>query len=134
MYSSSLTIPELDLLIPHFWEFTQSCAYEPFLKVHRTSDKTTKEIQRLVNKQWDKKSESTVVMRTASFGHGQQVTDVCIKNGDWKQDGEMQAGLGDDMLVPLGLLASYRLKLYNENLRTFCFYGGGPASHQRILT
>jgi len=120
-YNRSLIIPELELQIPHWWEFTQSCAYDPFLKVHRISNFSKEQIERQADRRWNKDSESTVVMRTASFGHGQKVTDVCIKDQDWKRGGQTHRGLSDDMLVPLGLLAVYRLRLYNENLRTFCF-------------
>lgn len=117
MLNHTLKIPELDLYIPHWYEFTQSSAYEPFLKFHRTSYMTDGEKQNLVDSKWTKNNDETVLMRTASFGHGKAHPSVCIRNADWREDGKVVKGLGDDMLVPLGLLQVYRLRLSTENLR-----------------
>lgn len=66
-------------------------------------------------------------MRTANFGHSQQRTDICIQHGDWEgENGTIYPGLGENMLVPLGLVASYRLRMWGEGTRTFCFDDYAP--------
>lgn len=56
--------------------FTQTWAFEPFLKMHRTSNMTAEEIQAQADAKWTKFNDETVLMRTASFGKSTQNEDV----------------------------------------------------------
>lgn len=105
-----LYLPELQLQMPRMYDILRVCEYEPFLKVFRTDNMTAKEITEQSNKDWTTGSEANVVMRTASFGFGQHELQVCARKRDYLVEGNIsRSGLGDDMIVPLALLAVSRL-------------------------
>lgn len=117
----SLIIPELELQIPHWCEFTQNRAYKLFVEVYSTTNMTAEEIQEQANATWTGQNEPSVMMRTACFGRGQyDVPNVCIRDLDENETSEaVNNGTGDDMLVQLGLFALYRIRFDEENLRGF---------------
>src|SRR4051794_35030327 len=73
-------IPELNLSIANMHSFIDDCQQEPFLRVFHTHGKPDQEAQSSLDKWWSQKDDS-VVMRTASFGHGRQRLTMCIKEG-----------------------------------------------------
>lgn len=71
---------------------------------------------------WSSSSESNVVMRTVSYGHSIQALEVCAKRKDYQavnEEGEWVKGLGlgDDLIVPLGLLAVVRMDMEADGKR-----------------
>lgn len=134
----TLIIPELELRIPHWFEFTQSFAYEPFLKLHSYATMSAEEISAQAHTTWNGKHEDTVLMRTAAFGSRQRVLDVCIQDGKGTEENTVvKNGLGDDMLVPLSLIWLYRIQFAKEKLRRFSSWHGDydvTNANQIILT
>ncbi len=122
-----LVLDELNLQIPYFHNFTQGCAWEPFLQVHRTNNLTQEEIVSQRHKWWSVESDSSVVARTASFGFGQSRLDMCWRrqNYEMRTNHSMQyPGLDDsDFMVPLGLIAAMRLRFAHSGTRDFCYRG-----------
>ncbi|TGO68461.1 hypothetical protein BOTNAR_0024g00120 [Botryotinia narcissicola] len=101
-----LTFPELDLHIPMWGLFEKHCVYQSFMRVFR---RPTDKIRETWNT-WSKESSGEEVMRTASFGYsGQKGLEVCVKRREytWIDHGVKvtEPGLGEDLLVPLGLMA-----------------------------
>jgi hypothetical protein len=71
------------------------------------------------DRDWSPKSESNVVTRTASFGHGQHGPEVCARKNGYDILGkdnqiETRKGLQDDVIIPLGLMATLRRKMRTE--------------------
>ncbi|KAF7945789.1 uncharacterized protein EAE97_004827 [Botrytis byssoidea] len=103
-----LTFPELDLHIPMWGLFEKHCVYQSFMRVFR---RPTDKIRKTWNT-WSKESSGGEVMRTASFGYsGQKGLEVCVKRREytWIDHGVKvtEPGLGEDLLVPLGLMAVF---------------------------
>jgi hypothetical protein len=108
-----MKIPELGLLIPSMHYFRKNCYFEPFMKVFNTSGLTQEKIDKMAKRDWSSDSEKEVVMRTASFGHGINKISVCARKEDYtviSPEGEdiVRKGLGDNVVVPLGLMAVLR--------------------------
>jgi hypothetical protein len=113
------TFPELKLQATNFHFFRKSCLYQPFVTVFRTDGMNSVEIAQQSGKEWSRKSDNNVVMRTASFGAGQQSLEVCARRRDYDVAGmdnqvETWKGLHDDVIVPLGLLAVTRRQMKME--------------------
>ena len=54
-----------------------------------------------------------IVMRTASFGHGRQRLDMCIKEDtDFKKDIEVSKGVSEEFWVPFAIMVAYRERMY----------------------
>lgn len=110
-----LTFPELDLHIPMWGLFEKHCVYQSFMRVFRSP---TDKIRRTWNT-WSKKSSGEEIMRTASFGYGgRNGLEVCVKRREytWNNHGVKvtEPGLGEDLLVPLGLMAVVRRSMRME--------------------
>jgi len=106
--------PELNLQATNLHFFAKSCVYQPFLTIFRTDGMDAQAISAQSERKWESKSESNVVMRTASFGAGQHHLEVCARRRDYEvlgEGGEMRRGLGEDVVVPLGLLAVVRRQM-----------------------
>jgi len=111
--------PELNLQATNLHFFAKSCAYQPFLTIFRTDGMNAQAIEQQSEKNWESKSENNVVMRTASFGSGQQHLEVCARRRDYEvlgeEGSEMMRGLGEDVVVPLGLLSVIRRQMRMDN-------------------
>ncbi|KAF7854436.1 uncharacterized protein EAF02_011611 [Botrytis sinoallii] len=111
-----LEFPELDLHIPMWGLFEKHCVYQSFMRVFR---RPTDESRKTWNT-WSKESNGEEVMRTASFGYGgNKGLQVCVKrrNYTWSTSAGVQVtepGLGEDLLVPLGLMAVVRRSMRME--------------------
>lgn len=115
-----LRFPELELAIPNMYYFTQDCIYQPFMKVFRTDGMSEGEVGEQSERKWGSGSEANVVMRTASFGHAMNDLEVCIRAGEYEVvvegKGGMRKGMGDEMVVPLGLVAVLRRQMREESV------------------
>ncbi|KAF5872401.1 uncharacterized protein Bfra_005760 [Botrytis fragariae] len=110
-----LTFPELDLHIPLWGLFEKHCVYQSFIRVFR---RPTDEIRKKWNT-WSKESNGEEVMRNASFGYGgNEGLEACVRrrNYTWTSHGVKitEPGLGEDLLVPLGLMAVVRMSMRME--------------------
>ncbi|EPE32728.1 hypothetical protein GLAREA_07862 [Glarea lozoyensis ATCC 20868] len=93
--------------------FSQSCYLEPYMKVFSTAGMDQGQIGELTSRDWSKKNEKEVVMRTATFGKLVREISICAKRNDYKAVDEegvevVRKGLGDDLVVPMGLIAVLR--------------------------
>lgn len=113
-----LSLPELDLLIPAFRHFTRKGHYQPFMKVYNTSGLSPAQVKDVSWRQWSGENEEGVVMRTMKLSmHGP--LRLCYRNGDYNAIGpggneEVRKGMGDDGLVPLGLMAAIRIQMEKD--------------------
>ncbi|KAB8297969.1 hypothetical protein EYC80_001746 [Monilinia laxa] len=118
--------PELKLHIPHWYLFDKNCVYQSFMRVFKEGvgeeEFSRKEIgeQRGTKwKNWKKDSRREEVLRTASYGYGGHLgLEVCARRNEymWSRNGKMgrEEGMGDDLLVPLGLMAVVRKSMREE--------------------
>ncbi|KAF7886429.1 hypothetical protein EAF00_010532 [Botryotinia globosa] len=121
-----LKFPELDLHIPMWGLFEEHCVYQSFMRVFR---RPTDENRRTWNT-WSKESSGEEVMRTASFGYGgNKGLEVCARRRDYAwttSDGVKvtESGLGEDLLVPLGLMAVVRssMRMEQGKIRDGCLW------------
>ncbi|CZR65441.1 uncharacterized protein PAC_15341 [Phialocephala subalpina] len=112
----------LDMDISNMNLFLDNTIHEPFLRVYDTRDLGEDQIKTLLDKEWSSNSDSRVIMRTASFGHGRQDLDMCVKESEGYQaelDGGLPiprywSGIDDRNLVPFAIVSAYRAKLYRE--------------------
>ena len=122
--------------------FTRHCYYEPFMKVYSTKELSEIEIKKMADEDWSNFNEKEVVMRTASFGHGIGKLEVCARRADYsvgihvgeqvkgggkkkKKKGNKKkeevkemvdrTGMGDDVVVPLGLMAVLRRQMVEDS-------------------
>jgi hypothetical protein len=117
--SPHLHFDGLDLQIPNFYYFDKHCFYQPFMTVFSTDGMNASEVQRQSDEKWSPKGKSNVVMRTASFGKSPFQVEACIRRWDYsilREDNkvEVKQGMGDDMIVPLGLIAAMRLQMKED--------------------
>ncbi|QSZ34330.1 hypothetical protein DSL72_005921 [Monilinia vaccinii-corymbosi] len=118
--------PELKLHIPYWYLFDKHCAYQSYMRVFKEgvgeeglSRKQIVQRREWEWKRWRKESRQEEVLRTASFGYGGNVgLEVCARRNEytWERRGkiERQEGMGDDLLVPLGLMAVVRKSMREE--------------------
>jgi hypothetical protein len=122
-------IPELNIGITNMHSYIHSCDIEPFIKIFQnlspywstTSSTSTPSLlpadqakfMAALDEPWDSKKklddDHEVVMRTASFGHGRQKLDICIReDGEMRSGEEVSVGVYEDLWVPFAILAAYR--------------------------
>ncbi|TGO56341.1 hypothetical protein BCON_0079g00350 [Botryotinia convoluta] len=117
-----LEFPELDLHIPLWGLFEKHCVYQSFMRVFR---RPTKENRKTWNT-WSKESSGEEVMRTASFGYGGgKGLEVCVRRKyTWTSHGVKvtEPGLGENLIVPLGLMAVVRrgMRIEQGKIRDGC--------------
>ena len=119
--SPHIAFPSLNLMAPNLTLFTRHCQYQPFTTVFRTDGMSDMQIYEQNQKEWSSSSSSAanIVMRTASFGHGPGKLEVCARRRGYAvKDGEGKVsrmeGLGDDVVMPLGLMAVLRKQMENK--------------------
>ncbi|KAL3423949.1 FKBP12-associated protein 1-like protein [Phlyctema vagabunda] len=104
-----VVIPDLDLVMPNMDLFLERAEYQPFVAAFRTTNRTAAAVEEQSRRKWTASSADNVVMRTSSFGMGMHDLEVCARRHDFvTRDNVVQAGLGDETLVPLALLAVFR--------------------------
>jgi hypothetical protein len=126
--NNHMDIPELDFRIANMHQFIDSCDQEPFLRVYSTELKPEDEKKKIGNKMWSNKYDEDIIMRTASFGHGRQRLDMCVKEelGSLKSDGTPSAGyVEDELFVPFAIITAHRLRLYEQRARSFSCQNSG---------
>lgn len=83
------------------------------MTVYRSDGMSNAEIEKQNEQHWKSSSENNVVMRTASFGRSINELQVCSRKTDYHVGGGGNTfrGLGDDIVIPLGLLAVMRTQM-----------------------
>lgn len=116
-----MDIPELDLRIANMHGLIDTCEQEPFLRVYRTNNKTEDVKKSIGDNFWSSKYDKDIVMRTASFGHGRQTLDMCVKEEHVAQssNGLVKNVMGDDLYVPMALITAHRLRMWEQHSRVF---------------
>jgi hypothetical protein len=111
--SSHLVIPELSFGIANLGNSFDHHEIEPFIRVFNIANLSNDEAIKRMSEPWSNKFDQDVVMRTASFGHGRQRTDMCIREGsfpgEWTQN--VESGVSHYLMVPFAVIASARLRL-----------------------
>ena len=123
-----LRLSTLDLVVADMYEFMDSCSYEPNLRVFKTAGRTEGEVTEMVASRWDARPNNDIVMRSASFGHGQQHLSMCLREGPLSNYGlqgreaKRIDGVADDLLVPMAIVSAMRLQAWDWDLRGFKCY------------
>ncbi|APA12951.1 predicted protein [Sclerotinia sclerotiorum 1980 UF-70] len=118
--------PELGLVIPKWWLFDKHCAYQSFMRVFRENVGAGGRTKDGIYRNWERGSVREEVMRTMSYGYGgHDGLEVCARRNEytWKSKGVegREEGLGEDLLVPLGLMAVVRKRMRDEQRKLeFC--------------
>lgn len=78
------------------------------------------EIKEQSEREWSKWSDHNVVMRATSFGQGQNGLEVCARRREYNVPGNdnrnvTREGLHDDVIIPLGLMATLRRQMKKDN-------------------
>ncbi|KAI9649572.1 FKBP12-associated protein [Ciborinia camelliae] len=120
------SFPELGLQMPHWDLFERHCVYQSFMRVFKEGVGEQRlgaqEIGERRGREWmawGTKSRREEVLRTMSYGYGgRDGLEVCARRSEymWDSNGgeEREEGLGDDLLVPLGLMAVVRKSMREE--------------------
>jgi hypothetical protein len=116
-----MDIPELDFRIANMHDFIDACEQEPFLRIYSTKRKSADEKRTIGEKMWSNENDEDIVMRTASFGHGRQRLDMCVREvpGGSKSDGTPVSYVTDDLYVPMAIITAHRLRLWEQRSRSF---------------
>lgn len=79
---------------------------------------TAKQIEKQSKDDWGPGNKDNVVMRTAAFGEAAKELnelEICARRNDsLTQSNTTVQGLGDDFVVPLGLIAALRMQMKAE--------------------
>lgn len=118
-HSQHMHIPELDLMIGNLHDFLQRCEYEPFIRVYIVAGMDGKGMQDMADKPWSSHSENRIVMRGASFGHRRLRLDMCVKEEPPMLGDEHRGGMPDELLVPMAIISTLRLRLWETSQRKF---------------
>ncbi|ESZ94521.1 hypothetical protein SBOR_5101 [Sclerotinia borealis F-4128] len=111
-----LWLPEYKMIIQGVEDARQHCEIEPFVRVIDTSDAPQKYVEKMLKSdwKWSNKWDPRVIMRAASFGHGRQRLDMCMRENIYRTvEGEPSQvkGVDDLSLVPLAVIAANRMRM-----------------------
>jgi hypothetical protein len=110
---SHLIIPEMSFGVANLGLSFDHQEVEPFIRVFNIANWSEDEAIERMSEPWSNKFDRDVVMRTASFGHGRQRTDMCIREGpfpgEWTQN--VDSGVSDYLIVPFAVIAATRVRL-----------------------
>ncbi len=115
-----LILRDLGLRAPNFADFSSSCEYEPYLKMHRGNGSLA-ELEQQGREEY-RYDGGDVVLRTASFGATQGKLKMCARWRDVlvKYGNVVLEGLGSRLPVVAGLIASYRYDGVRQEKRKGC--------------
>jgi hypothetical protein len=115
-----LILRDLGLQVPNFADFSSSCEYEPYLKMHRGNGSLA-ELEQQGREEY-RFDGGDLVLRTASFGATQGKLEMCARRGDVliKYGNVVLEGLGSKLPVVARLIASYRYNGVRQEKRKGC--------------
>lgn len=104
-------LPEAEMVIHGAELGREHREIEPFIRVYDVQEKSESGIAMLMSKnwRWSPKDDKNILMRTASFGHGRQRLDMCVKEDFYITESEND-GLGDWSILPLAVIAAHRMR------------------------
>ncbi|TGO12501.1 hypothetical protein BTUL_0087g00140 [Botrytis tulipae] len=111
-----LWMPDFDLIIQGLEDSRKHAEIEPFIRVFDTEGLPHSRTEKLLSPRWNwnNRHDPSIVMRTASFGHGRQRLDMCIKeNFYYSSNREQQKldGVSDGSIMPLAVIATFRMRM-----------------------
>jgi hypothetical protein len=128
-----MLIPELNIGIANMYSFIyDSIEQKSFIKIYQNQSPYWRSsapgaptslfptdislFNKTLNEPWDSKKrppvDHKVVMRTASFGHGRQRLDMCIKEDtDFKKGIEVSTGVSEKFWVPFAIMVAHRERM-----------------------
>jgi hypothetical protein len=128
-----MLISELNIGIANMHQFVNDYYHEPFVQVYENLSPywridvpgekptwlpaETGRFRATLNEPWDSKKiispDHEVIMRTASFGHGRQRLDVCVREDEEEMDGKwVSQGVHKKVWVPFAIMAAYKQRKY----------------------
>jgi len=111
-----LWLPDFDLIIQGLEDSRNHAEIEPFIRVFDTQGLPHSRTEKLLSPKWNwnNRRDPSIVMRTASFGHGKQRLDMCVKeNFYYSSSGAQQKldGVSDGSIMPLAIIAAFRMRM-----------------------
>ncbi|KAF7944416.1 hypothetical protein EAE96_010812 [Botrytis aclada] len=111
-----LWMPGFDLIIQGLEDSRKHAEFEPFIRVFDTEGLLHSRTEKLLSPKWNwnNRHDPSIVMRTASFGHGRQRLDMCVKeNFYYSSSGAPQKldGVSDGSIMPLAVIAAFRMRM-----------------------
>ena len=109
-------------MIGNVLDFVQRCEYEPFIRVYNVHGLNAIERDVVGNLPWSSLSGDRVIMRGASFGHGRQRLDMCLREGPINPQTEGDTdkkAVADELMVPLAIISALRHRVWESNGRQF---------------
>ncbi|CAD6441217.1 97db6718-4911-40bf-8f10-bb48f66e51f3 [Sclerotinia trifoliorum] len=116
-----LWLPGYDVVIQGIERARKYCEVEPFIRVFDTAQSSHAYLEELLVKEWDWSPEydPNIIMRTASFGHGRQRLDMCIKEDFYLTEEGLEQeldGVSNPSIVPLAIVAAYRMRMSEKDM------------------
>ncbi|APA15405.1 hypothetical protein SS1G_09072 [Sclerotinia sclerotiorum 1980 UF-70] len=111
-----LWLPDYDIVIQGIELARKHRQIEPFIRVFDTVHTSEAYLEKLLAEEWNWSPEynRNIVMRTASFGHGRQRLDMCIKEDFYLTEEGLEQefdGVSNPSIVPLAIVAAYRMRM-----------------------
>ncbi|EMR85721.1 putative capsule polysaccharide biosynthesis protein [Botrytis cinerea BcDW1] len=111
-----LWLPDFDLIIQGLEDSRNHAEIEPFIRVFDTQGLPHSRTEKLLSPKWNwnNRRDPSILMRTASFGHGKQRLDMCVKeNFYYSSSGAQQKldGVSDGSIMPLAIIAAFRMRM-----------------------
>jgi hypothetical protein len=131
-------IPKLNIGIANMHQFINSYDQEPFVKIYQNTSPYWRTaiaagpptvlpadqdaFLKTLNEPWDSKKKlpinHQVIMRTASFGHGRQALDMCVREDGYVMDGKwVSEGVDEDLWIPFAIMVSWKQRMYEYSLK-----------------
>lgn len=110
-----LFIPELGIAMAKYCGFRDSYEQQPFLRIFDINSLNQSSVDTMLNSEWSPtQDEDRIIMRTASFGHGRQRLDMCIREesafASQKPRVGSVHGLNEIMFVTLAIVQAFRVQ------------------------
>ncbi|KAI9641549.1 hypothetical protein NHQ30_010361 [Ciborinia camelliae] len=116
-----LVLPEWEAVIQGLHDAHRHREIEPFIRVYDTQ-LIPEHVERLMQSSWDwspkHRLDPNILMRTASFGHGRQRLDMCLKEDFYyTSEGEVAEfeGVSDHSLIPFAVLVATRMRRFETD-------------------
>ncbi|KAF7926326.1 uncharacterized protein EAE98_006621 [Botrytis deweyae] len=111
-----LWMPKFDLIFQGLEDSRKHAEIEPFIRVFDTQGLPHSRTEKLLSAKWNwnNRHDPSIVMRTASFGHGRQRLDMCIKEDFYYSSSGAQQkrdGVSDGSIMPLAVVAAFRMRM-----------------------
>ncbi|TGO67206.1 hypothetical protein BOTNAR_0046g00080 [Botryotinia narcissicola] len=102
-----LWMPDFDLIIQGLEDSRKHAEIEPFIRVFDTEGLPHSRTEKLLSPRWNwnNRHDPSIVMRTASFGHGRQRLDIS------NREQQKLDGVSNGSIMPLAVIAAFRMRM-----------------------